>query len=122
MRIISKGDIKTPVRNSDGEIIYEMIGEPPELGGTKRHSLALIVLPPGRLSARHYHQASEETYFILHGTARIIIGAKEFMLRPGQACLIEPHERHEIFNDGPETLEFLAVSAPPWTPDDSTFV
>ncbi len=122
MRIISKDDVKEPVRTLDGETIYEMIGAPFELGGTKNHSLALVMLPPERSSRLHYHNVSEETYFILRGTARIRIDDHEFTLRPDQACLIKPLEQHQVFNDGPESLEFVTIFAPPWTPDDSAFI
>lgn len=122
MRIIRKEDVKNPVKNPLGEIIYEMIGAPKELGGTKKHSFVLVTIPPGKSSARHYHAVSEETYYVLQGKARMVIDDKEFQLKPGCACLIEPPERHQICNIGDNDLEFITVSAPPWTPDDSTFV
>ena len=51
----------------------------------------------------------------------MIVDGKEFRLQPGQACLIKPFETHRIFNEGEDDLEFLTVSAPAWTPDDSFF-
>lgn len=122
MRITSKDDVKEAQGIESGEIIYELIGMSPKLGGTTKHSLAFVVLPAGKSSRRHYHHVSEETYYILHGAALLIIDGNEFPLRPGHACLIEPYERHQIFNDGPDTVEFVAISAPPWKLDDSTFV
>ncbi|MFH1633541.1 MAG: cupin domain-containing protein [Chloroflexota bacterium] len=62
---------------------------------------------------------SEETYYVVKGKARMIIDDHEFSLSPGQACLIMPGKVHQIFNDEKEDLEFLTVSAPAWTPDDS---
>jgi mannose-6-phosphate isomerase-like protein (cupin superfamily) len=121
MHITSKDDVYEQEDIKSGEIIYELIGLPPELGGAKSHSLAFVALPAGKSSRRHYHHESEETYYILHGAARLIIDGNEFPLRPGQACFIEPYERHQIFNDGPDTVEFVAISAPPWKLDDSTF-
>jgi mannose-6-phosphate isomerase-like protein (cupin superfamily) len=50
------------------------------------------------------------------------VDGREVTLSPGQACLIMPGETHEIFSTGSEDLEFLTVSAPAWTPDDSYFV
>ncbi len=119
MRIISKEDIKTPLHNPSGESVYELVGKAEDSGGTQGHSLAHIVIPPGNTSHTHYHQISEETYYILSGTGTMRIDEKGFTLQAGQACLIEPGEVHRIANEGSEDLVFLAVCSPPWTPDDS---
>jgi mannose-6-phosphate isomerase-like protein (cupin superfamily) len=122
MRIIRKEEVKNPLKNPLGEIIYEMIGAPEELGGTKHHSFVVVTIPPGGSSARHWHTISEETYFILKGTAQMIIDDKELEIRTGHAVLIQPPEQHQILNTGDDDLDFVAVCAPPWTPGDSTFV
>ncbi len=117
MRVITKEEIEQPFVAPLGELIYELIG-PGEIGGTTRHSFAHVVITPGKLSPRHYHKVCEETYYILKGQARMIIDGHEFTLSPGQSLLIMPGEVHQVFNDEAETLEFLVVCAPPWTPDD----
>ncbi len=44
-------------------------------GGTKKSSLAKIVLTPGGKSPAHYHPVVEETYYMLSGKGgRMIIG------------------------------------------------
>jgi len=121
MRVVRKEDISNPLMNPSGEEIYEMIGRLPEIGGTIHHSLVHVVIPPGKSSDAHFHKVSEETYYILKGKCSMIVDAKEFQLQPGQALLIKPYERHQIFNDGQDNLEFLTVSAPAWTADDSYF-
>jgi mannose-6-phosphate isomerase-like protein (cupin superfamily) len=122
MRIVSKDDVREPLRNPLGEVVYPLIGAPEEQGRTEKHSVAVVVIPPGGSSAAHYHHVSEETYIILRGTARMVIDGVSFELGPGQACLIQPPERHQIFNEGGEDLEFVAVCAPPWVSEDSVFV
>jgi mannose-6-phosphate isomerase-like protein (cupin superfamily) len=121
MRVVRKEDISNPVKNPSGEEFYEMIGRLPEIGGTIHHSVVHVIIPPGKSSHAHYHKISEETYYVLKGIGSMIIDAKEFRLQPGQACLIKPFETHQIFNEGEDDLEFLTVSAPAWTPDDSFF-
>jgi mannose-6-phosphate isomerase-like protein (cupin superfamily) len=98
-----------------------MIGRDPEIGETTHHSFVLVVIPPGKSSSAHYHKTSEETYYVLKGVGSMVVDTQEFQLRPGQACLIQPLELHQIFNKGEDDLEFLAVSAPAWTTDDSFF-
>ena len=122
MRIVKKSDISEPFRAPLGEVIYEMIGSPENIGGTIKHSFVHVTIPPEKLSGAHYHKVSEETYYILSGKARMIVDGVEFFLLPHQACLIMPGEIHQIFNDEDENLEFLTVSAPAFDPTDSYFV
>src|SRR5215469_14227554 len=121
MRVVRKEEISNPLMNPSGEEIYEMIGPSPAVGGTIHHSLVHVVIPPGKSSHAHYHKVSEETYYILKGEGLMNIDAKTFRLQPGQACLIKPFEIHQMFNEREDDLEFLTVSAPAWTPDDSFF-
>ncbi len=122
MRVVRKEDVTKPFLAPMGEVIYEMIGRPEEIGGTTNHSFVHVVIPSNKSSPAHYHKSSEETYYVLRGKARMIINGKEFTLSPGQVCLIMPGEIHQIFNDEGEDLEFLTISAPAWTPDDSISV
>lgn len=123
MRIVKKDDINSPFLAPLGEIIYEMIGRPVELGGTTNHSFVHVIIPPGKSSAAHFHKISEETYYIMSGLAKMIVDNTEFNLVSGQACLLMPGEIHRIFNASEnENLEFLTISAPAWTPTDSYFI
>jgi len=119
MRVTHKNEIQNEFITPEGEIIYELIGASALRGETAHHSLAHIIIPPGKSCALHFHKKSEETYYILNGEGWMRIDQKEFSLHPGQACLIEPGENHQIFNRGQVDLEFLAVCAPAWVPEDS---
>lgn len=119
MFINSKDQITSPLTQPLGETVFELVGGSPKSGEARLHSLAHIVIPPGKSSAKHYHKISEETYYILAGQGRMVVDGREYILMPGQACLICAPEVHQIFNDGAANLEFLAVCAPAWTPDDS---
>ena len=79
----------------------------------------MVIIPPGKSSAPHFHKESEETYYVLSGEGWMQISEEEFSLTPGQACLIEPGEIHQIKNLGEKDLEFLAICAPAWIPEDS---
>lgn len=119
MRRITKNEIVEPFRAPLGESIFEMIGKPKEIGGTTNHSLAYVEIPSGKRSPAHYHKVSEETYFILKGSAEMTVDGETFRANPGLAITIMPGEVHTIINDSNELLEFLTVSAPAWVPDDS---
>jgi mannose-6-phosphate isomerase-like protein (cupin superfamily) len=121
MRCVSKDDIKQPFSGPTGEIIYEMIGRPAAIGGTEKHSFVHVVIPPGASSQAHFHKNSEETYFGLSGSGRLRVGADQCRLTPGTACLIMPGAIHHILNDTDADLEFIAVSAPAWVPEDTYY-
>ena len=117
MRLITLPET-TPLTNLLGEIIYELLGSSTEHGGATRHSLAYVILPPGASSAAHYYHITEETYYMLKGQARLVVDGRAYQLEPGHACLFQPGETHQIFNDTAGPVEFLAVCAPPWTAED----
>lgn len=119
MKVTNRGESGHPIHSPTGELIYGLIGRGEAEGGVESHSLAEVIIPPGRSSERHYHQELEETYYILQGQGEMEIDGKGFNLRPGDACLIEPGETHQIFNHGKGDLVFLAVCAPAWKPEDS---
>ena len=116
---ISKDQVPDPIFTPHGETVYEMIGRVAHHGGARLHSLAHIVLAEGKASQRHSHKVCEESYYILKGQARMLIDGQETRLTPGQTCLLLPGQVHQIFNAGQGDLEFLAVCAPAWYPDDT---
>ena len=122
MRITRKDEVKEPVVNPTGERVYEMIGRPENLGGAIKHSVSYVVIPPKCSSRLHYHPQDEETYYILKGKARMIINGKEYHVGSGDAILINPPEKHQIFTIGSEDLEFVVISAPAWQPSNSVFL
>lgn len=116
--ILSKKEYFPPeMVNPQGENLQEILGL--VAGGAKSHSLARVTLPAGHSSAPHYHKGSEESYWILSGTAIMNIDGKSIELMPGEAVLIEPMEVHQISNQNDDELVFLAVCVPAWHPEDS---
>ncbi len=118
MKVISKQEVPEVLVAPMGEHIYEFFGPPPDQGGSVKHSLAYVDIPPGKLSPKHYHDSAEESYFMLQGTARMIVDDEEFTISKGQALLIMPGEVHQIFNDTDSNVELVVTCAPAWTPDD----
>jgi mannose-6-phosphate isomerase-like protein (cupin superfamily) len=110
----------TPLESAHGEVVYELIGA--AVGGAQAHSLAQIMLPPGKTSRKHYHPAAEESYHILSGTARLEVDGQSVELVPGDSIAILPNQVHQIFNTGHDSLIFLAICVPAWTPDNSVYL
>jgi mannose-6-phosphate isomerase-like protein (cupin superfamily) len=119
MKITNSGEIPDPLETESGEIIYELfgIGRGQELA--VNHSLARVVIPPGKSSSTHYHQQAHESYFILQGQGSMTVNGDRFTLTPGDACYLEPGDLHHIHSSGEVDLVFLAACVPPWSPEDS---
>jgi mannose-6-phosphate isomerase-like protein (cupin superfamily) len=119
MFVTRKEMVSPPLINERGEEVYELIGSNPAHGGAINHSLAYVVIPPKGSSSHHFHNQSEETYFILKGQGRIIINDQERVVTPGDTIFISPDEPHQILTEGNADLEFVVVSAPPWSLEDN---
>jgi mannose-6-phosphate isomerase-like protein (cupin superfamily) len=119
MFVTRKEMVSTPLINETGEKVYELIGPNLAHGNANNHSLAYVVIPPGGSSSHHFHNRSEETYFILKGQGRILISDQERIVTPGDTIFISPDEHHQIFAEGIADLEFVVVSAPPWSLEDN---
>lgn len=126
MKITRKELAGKPTKSSTGELIYELIGLSKNLGSATKFSLGHVIIPPGKSSELHYHPKETETdevYYILKGSARMVINKENYMLSPGDVVYIEPEEQHQIFNDkGEESLEFLVICGPSWNPYNTVFV
>jgi mannose-6-phosphate isomerase-like protein (cupin superfamily) len=117
---IKNADDMLPFESVHGEIVYEYLGK--AAGGAVQHSLARIVLPPGKASLKHYHPVTEESYYILSGKGRLVMDGETRSVTVGDAVAIPVNVVHQIFNDSNANLVFLAVCTPPWTPDCSVLV
>jgi mannose-6-phosphate isomerase-like protein (cupin superfamily) len=120
MKLASKEN--TPRLDSKhGELIHELLGS--GIGdSTKLHSVAYVILPPGRSTLLHYHPIAEESYYFLKGEGKMVIGDEEATVLPGQAVLIHATKHHKIFNAGKVDLEFLAFCVPAWEPTNTVFL
>lgn len=120
MHILSKDKV-SPLVSQHGEIIYELIGR--AVGeATERHSVAYVVIPPGKSSLLHYHPQAEESYYILQGEGRLYLAGEETAVHPGQAILIPPPQPHKIVNVGQTDLILLAVCVPAWEPTNTIYL
>lgn len=109
-----------PIESPTGEVIRELGGH--AAGGLDQHSVAHITLPKGKGAAAHYHPDHEESYYILAGTADVTVDGETRQVSAGDMVAIPAKAIHNIHNPYSETVIFLAVCVPPWTPDCSVFI
>jgi len=113
MDIFSKTTTPTKIVTAMGEQIYEVIGR--TVGSTtERHSVAHVVIPPGKFARRHYHPEAEESYHVTRGTAWVELDEEIRSLSAGESLLIPAGRPHKIANGSDEDLEFILVCVPAW--------
>ena len=123
-----------PFETPSGEIIDEVFGDVGK--ETTNHSIAIVNLPSNKGSDLHYHPVCEETYYMMEGTAKMVMwptkdnktvrpsqkGSKTTVtIGVGDAVAIPPNYWHQISNGTPTTVKFLVSCAPSWTPDCSVY-
>src|SRR4051794_19149981 len=58
-------------------------------------------------SARHYHRACTEVYYILEGSGKMELNREVIDVEPDMVILIEPFKRHRLWSDqGVRTIVF----------------
>jgi len=66
----------------------------------------LTVLPGKKLSLQmHYHRS--EHWVVVRGTAKVIVGEREILLRPGESTFIPAGVKHRLENPGKVVLEVI---------------
>ena len=77
-----------------------------------RMNFALVQFMPGQDFHAHYHEVMEENFYILEGTATIIVDGITYTLNPGQLIHIEPKEVHYIINKSSSVIRMVSALAP----------
>ncbi len=66
-------------------------------------------LPGGNDFAAHYHEDMQEIFIVLSGETHIRVDDQQTVLRAGDAVLIEPREVHQMWNEGTEHVDYIAI-------------
>ena len=70
-------------------------------------------VPPGCEEIRHYHQKSEQFFYVLSGIASLEVDGKTNLLKPQQGLHVKAGKPHQLRNDQIHDLIFLVTSVPP---------
>jgi mannose-6-phosphate isomerase-like protein (cupin superfamily) len=101
----------------DGSSIRELAGR--VALPSQNQSLAEATVPPGGTTDEHYHQVSEEIYFITAGTGRVRVDGEERDVRPGDCIVLAPGMRHKLFAGPDEPLVLLCCCSPSYSHEDT---
>jgi mannose-6-phosphate isomerase-like protein (cupin superfamily) len=121
MGIVNTSTTPTMLSTASGELIYELVGRT-LIKSSIRHSVAHVVVPPGKSSRRHYHPEAEESYYVMQGMGLIQIENVESILSAGDEVLIPAQSAHKVFNCGEEDLVLMVVCVPAWEPSNTVWL
>jgi len=103
----------------DGSEIRELLAY--RNSAIRNQSLAEARLPAGGSTQEHYHERTEEIYYITQGTGRIRIDGVLREVKSGDAVAILPGQKHKLWNTGDGILRLLCCCAPAYEHSD-TFI
>ena len=69
-------------------------------------------MPPGTAEVRHYHERTQQFFYILRGEATFELAGETLRLLPGEGIHVEPETPHQLRNEAQVSLHFLVVSTP----------
>lgn len=116
MDIINRNDVQ-PFITKDTSEIREILA--PRNSIIQQQSLAEAKLLPGHSTEEHYHIQTEEIYYILTGSGRMIVDDEECNVKKHDGIAIRPGARHKITNTGDYDLIILCCCVPPYEHDDT---
>jgi mannose-6-phosphate isomerase-like protein (cupin superfamily) len=90
-----------------------------------RGGLAVFSLPPRAVSKAVAHRTVEEVWYIVAGNGRMWrkLGKQEEIveLGPGVSLTIPPGTHFQFRCDGPEPLDVIGATMPPWPGESEAF-
>ncbi len=107
---------RSPIKALDGAWVYELLSDEEcrDLG----LSLAWGQLKGERKAVPHYHELSEEWYYIVSGRGKIKLGKSEQEVQQGSLIHIPKTVIHGLENRSSASLEVVCIACPPYIPSD----
>jgi mannose-6-phosphate isomerase-like protein (cupin superfamily) len=97
---------------------YRSLSDP---GGLTEMAVNLFRADPGEQVplVYHHHETQQEAFFVTAGTLHVETPEETFTVHEGQLFVADPESPHRAHNpdDADESVELLAIGAPP-APDD----
>ena len=97
---------------------YRPWGSYTVLEESKHHKIKrLLVKPKGALSLQMHHHRSEH-WVVVEGTACVVNGDEEFILKANQSTYIPAGQRHRLSNPGDTDLVLIEVQTGTYLGED----
>lgn len=108
-----------PFVTADGSTIRSLLDR--TNAPVAHQSLAEATVLAGTATARHYHRAAEEIYYLLEGAGEMELDGERARVGPGDAILIPPGARHRLTADRSGDIRMLCCCSPPYSHEDTFF-
>ncbi len=82
-------------------------------------SLAEALVPPEKETLYHFHETSEEVYYILEGRGMMRVEGEQREVKNDHTIVLPKGTKHNIKNIGEGDLRILCISIPPYTHEDT---
>lgn len=69
----------------------------------------ILVLTAGQAHPTHFHQAKEETFYLLYGDLTVGLDGENISLQPGDSVLIRPGEKHSFTSKNGAVFEEIST-------------
>jgi mannose-6-phosphate isomerase-like protein (cupin superfamily) len=69
-------------------------------------------MPPGSSEQQHFHNQSQQLFYILSGAATFTVEGQEIIVKANESIHIPAKTKHCIANQTKEDLNFLVISEP----------
>lgn len=100
-----------------GVLLQELVGRVGH-ARTDRASVARFTLAPGKGTGLSYNKAGEEYFLIISGHGTVVVAGIASPVATGSVVMLRAGAPHSLTAAPDATLEFYAVSAPAFSPDD----
>lgn len=86
----------------------------PDNSESKRVTITEVHLEPGACQPRHIHEASEQIWYALKGSGKLLLAEEtEIEFQAGDVVRFADRDVHGLQNDSEEEFVYLSVTAPP---------
>lgn len=74
--------------------------------------MGMVTIQPGQSGNPHLHEKEQETWFVISGHGKLVIGEEEVALEPEIVVVAPTGIPHQIINDSREILKALFIFTP----------
>ena len=86
----------------------------PENSASERVTITEVHLEPGAAQPRHFHEFSEQIWYALKGTGKLLLAEdREKDFQSGDVVRFAEKDIHGLKNDGESEFIYISVTAPP---------
>jgi len=109
---IKSKDVKPFLTNSPNRRELKVLLSPEVHGTSPYLGMGVVTIPPGGSGNKHAHLDTQETWFIISGFGKLMVGEEETHLEPEMVVVAPKGITHQIINNSEEELKALFIFSP----------